>query len=155
MRRGSSLIHPKNAIIKYTIGLITLLWSELTLNGVVRALRQETHIKITSDENDLKSASHILQVVKWTNYYNQELVHVRPIAVDSDNDVWIGGAELTRIGQSGSQAYSKIGNVAAIAVNNNDRWFATHDLVMKYAAVADYYTKDDRMKPFVQLLTML
>lgn len=146
------IIHPKNATSKnYTYSSSNTAVAQVDANGVVKAIAPgKATIKITLGENDLKSASHIVQVVKWTNYYNQELVHVRPIAVDSDNDVWIGGAELTRIGQSGSQAYSKIGNVAAIAVNNNDRWFATHDLgLWKYDGSSwTNYTNDDSNEPF-------
>ena len=146
------IIHPKNATNKnYTYSSNNTAVAQVDANGVVKGIAPgKATIKITLGENDLKSASHIVQVVKWTNYYNKESAHVRPIAVDSDNDVWIGGAELTRIRQSGSQAYSNIGNVAAIAVNNNDRWFATNDLgLWKYDGSSwTNYTKDDSNEPF-------
>lgn len=146
------IIHPKNATSKnYTYSSSNTAVAQVDANGVVKAIAPgKATIKITLGENDLKTASHTVQVVRWTNYYNQELVHVRPIAVDSDNDVWIGGAELTRIGQSGSQVNSNIGNVTAIAVNNNERWFATHALgLWKYDGNNwTNYVKDNNNEPF-------
>jgi len=122
------VIHPQDATNKDYI------WSssepsiaEVGPDGVVKGISPgKAIIKITTEDNGF-TASYTVQIIKWTYHYSQNNAHVRPIAVDSEDNVWSGGDKLTRISNNMQEVYTNISNITAIAVNNENRWFGTHN----------------------------
>lgn len=102
--------------------------AEVSADGVVKGVAPgKTVIKVTT--SDGFSTSKNVQVVRWTYYFSEENVHVRPVAVDRDDKVWSGGNELTSIANNNKQEVrTNIGHVSAIAVNKDIRWFGTESM---------------------------
>ena len=107
--------------------------AEVDNDGVVKGITPGRATITAFCKGNEFTASHTVQVIRWTTYYSSTSVYVRPIAVDSEDNVWSGGERLTRFAQNMQEVSSKVRNVSAIAVNNGDRWFGTVDSgVWKY-----------------------
>ena len=77
--------------------------AEVSADGVVKGVAPgKTVIKVTTSDGGF-SASKNMQIVRWTYYFSEKNVHVRPVAVDRDDKVWSGGIELTSIANNNKQ----------------------------------------------------
>lgn len=100
--------------------------AEVDANGAVRAISPGTAlVSVTSGDSEF-SATTTVHVIRWTYYYMKN-VHVRPIIVDSQDNVWCGGTELTRFMHNNKLVCPAITNISAIAGNNEKSiWLGTY-----------------------------
>ncbi len=95
--------------------------------GVVTGISPGVSIINATTKDNSFIATDTIHVVRWSYNY-MESVPVRPIVVDSSDNVWCGGMELTRIFNNTQTVYSNIKRISAIAADGiNDRWFGTYD----------------------------
>ena len=124
--------------------------AKVSADGVVKGIAPgKIVIKVTT--SDGFSASKTVQIVRWTYYFSEKNVSVRPVAVDRDDKVWSGGIELTSIAKNNMQEVkTNISRVSAIAVSNEERWFGTENSgIWKYdGAKWTNYTESNSDLPY-------
>lgn len=100
--------------------------AEVSADGVVKGVSPgKAVIKVTTSDGGFSTSKNV-QIVRWTYYFSEKNVHVRPVAVDRNDKVWSGGIELTSIANNNMlEVKANIGHISAIAVNNDIRWFGT------------------------------
>jgi streptogramin lyase len=120
------VIHPQNTTNKHFYWSSSdLSIAEVDPDGVVRGISPGTAVIRVTADNGITVADTV-HVIRWTSYA-RENVHARPVAVDSQDQVWSGGNELTRIIGSNEMIYTDVKYISAIAAGiNEDLWFGTH-----------------------------
>jgi len=95
--------------------------------GIVTGISPGLSIISATTQDNTFTVTDTVHVVKWSYYY-MESVPVRPVVIDSLDNVWCGGMELTRISDNSQIIYPNIKRISAIAANGpNNRWFGTYD----------------------------
>jgi hypothetical protein len=102
--------------------------AEVSPDGVVSGISPGVAIISATTKDNGFTVTDTVHVIRWTNF-DMENVNARPIAVDSLDNVWCGGMELTRIADDYLQVYQNIKHVSAIAAYSiENKWFGTWDL---------------------------
>lgn len=122
------LIQPENADDK------EIIWNSsetsvatVSQEGIVTGISPGVSIISATTKDNRFTAMDTVQVVRWSYYY-MESVPVRPVVVDSLDNVWCGGMKLTKISNNTLTVYPEINHISAIAANGlNNRWFGTYN----------------------------
>jgi len=122
------LIYPENATsAKFNWSSSEPLIAEISPDGVVSGISPGVAIISATTKDNAFTVTDTVHVIRWTNF-DMENVNARPIAVDSLDNVWCGGMELTRISDDIPQVYQNIKHVSAIvAYGIENKWFGTWD----------------------------
>lgn len=101
--------------------------AEVSPDGVVSGISPGVAIISATTKDNEFTVTDTVHVIRWT-HFDMENVNARPIAVDSLDNVWCGGMELTRIADDYLQVYQNIKHVSAIAAySSENKWFGTWD----------------------------